>query len=241
MAWIDRLDDRDVSVIVSELLIATADSTDPLVDGSVGEVLATLRRKLGMDVVFVSEFVDGRRVFRFVDHSGPEAVIRPGDSNPVEESFCQRVVDGRLPGLIHDVAQLPPDADLPPTSLRLGGHLSTPIVLKTGEAYGTLCCFSARPSPQLRAQALAEGVDLQGSGGRTAARSVGRGGRRRQLRAAPVPDIGSRPQSAGGSPNPSRRVSSTLRATSLAHSFSVSRSCARSCGEGLALKQHSVP
>jgi GAF domain-containing protein len=154
MAWIDRLDDRDVSVIVSELLIATADSTDPLVDGSVGEVLATLRRKLGMDVVFVSEFVDGRRVFRFVDHSGPEAVIRPGDSNPVEESFCQRVVDGRLPGLIHDVAQLPPDADLPPTSLRLGGHLSTPIVLKTGEAYGTLCCFSARPSPQLRDQDL---------------------------------------------------------------------------------------
>lgn len=154
MAWIDRLDDRDVSVIVSELLIATADSTDPLVDGSVGEVLATLRRKLGMDVVFVSEFVDGRRVFRFVDHRGPEAVIRPGDSNPVEESFCQRVVDGRLPGLIHDVAQLPPDADLPPTPLRLGGHLSTPIVLKTGETYGTLCCFSARPSPQLRAQDL---------------------------------------------------------------------------------------
>lgn len=154
MAWMDRLSDRDLSVIVSELLVATADGADPLVDGAVGEVLATLRRKLDMDVVFVSEFVDGRRVFRYVDHSGHEPVIRPGDSNPVEESFCLRVVDGRLPGLIHDVARLPAGTDVPATPIRLGGHLSTPVVLKTGETYGTLCCFSARPSPHLRAQDL---------------------------------------------------------------------------------------
>ncbi len=154
MTWLDRLDERNLSVVVSELLVATADSADPLVDGSVGEVLAMLRRKLGMDVVFVSEFVDGRRVFRFVDHSGPEAVIRPGDGNPVEESFCIRVVDGRLPGLIHDVAQLPAGTDVPPTPVQVGGHLSTPIVLKTGETYGTLCCFSAQPRPELRAHDL---------------------------------------------------------------------------------------
>ena len=146
----DRLTDRELRVIVSELLVATADGGDPMLDQAIAEVLATLRRKLGLDVVFVSEFIDGRRMFRYVDHSGPETVIRPGQSNPLEESYCQRVVDGRLPELIRDTAALPPGTDLPRAPVPVGAHLSTPIVLKGGETYGTLCCFSARPRPELR-------------------------------------------------------------------------------------------
>ena len=150
MSYLDRFTERDLSVVVSELLVATADASDPLLDETIGDVLATLRRKLGLDVVFVSEFVDGRRVFRFVDHSGPETVIRPGESNPLEETFCLRVVDGRLPGLVHDVGALPADTDLPKTPVRVGAHLSTPILLKNGATYGTLCCFSAKANPDLR-------------------------------------------------------------------------------------------
>lgn len=140
----------DVSVVISELLIATADSSDALIDGSVNEVLRLLRERLKLDVVFVSEFVDGRRVFRFVDRSGHSPVIRPGASNPLEETFCQRVVDGRLPGLITDASALPPTADVPPLPFSIGAHLSTPIVLTDGRTYGTLCCFSMAPNPSLR-------------------------------------------------------------------------------------------
>lgn len=154
MSWLDRLREQDLDIAVSELLVATADETHPLIDDAVGEVLPVLRQKLGMDVVFVSEFVDGERVFRYVDRSQHETVIRPGQSNPIEESVCLRVVDGRLPELIPDMAELPKDSDVPPLPFRIGAHLSTPVVLAGGETYGTLCCFSTRPKPELQAHDL---------------------------------------------------------------------------------------
>jgi hypothetical protein len=149
MSIFERFGSDDISVIVSELLIATAESADPLLDSSIHEVLGALRFRMKMDVVFVSEFVNGKRVFRFVDTRGKGPELRPGDSNPLEETFCQRIVDGRLPSLIKNVAALPAGA-VPPLPFRLGAHLSTPIMLSDGSAYGTLCCFSEAPNLELQ-------------------------------------------------------------------------------------------
>ncbi len=148
-----RFGSRDVEVVISDLLVATAESSDALLDDSVSQVLRMLRQSMGMDVVFVSEFVDGRRVFRFVDADGT-APLRPGESSPLEESYCQRVVDGRLPELVPDIAKLRDGAALPASPLRVGAHLSTPIVMNNGETYGTLCCFSAAPNDALRLRDL---------------------------------------------------------------------------------------
>jgi len=144
----------DLTVSVSELMIATADGGDEALDQAVPEVLRLLRQRLGMDVVFVSEFVDGQRVFRFVDRSPDAPPLAVGDGNPLEESFCQRIVDGRLPEAIPDVSALPPSLGLPPIPFTVGAHLSTPIVLSDGSVYGTLCCFSRRPDDDLRQQDL---------------------------------------------------------------------------------------
>lgn len=143
----DGFDPDDLSVKVSELLVATADGSDALIDSGVQEVLALLRERLKMDVVFVSEFVDGQRVFRYVDTPPGRPVIQAGASDPLEASWCQRVIDGRLPELVPDVAALPAHAraDLPMPPFDIGTHLSTPILLKDGEVYGTLCCFSFSP------------------------------------------------------------------------------------------------
>jgi len=136
-------------VRVSELLVATSDQCDELIDDAVPEVLRLLREHLKMDVVFVSEFVDGQRVFRRVEAAPGARVIEPGMSSPLESSFCQRVLDGRLPRLIHDVAALPQAKELPKPPFPIGAHLSTPIVLNDGRVYGTLCSFSFAPNPQL--------------------------------------------------------------------------------------------
>jgi len=144
---------EDLSVTISELLVATADSSDPLLDDSVSRVLAALRERLGMDVVFVSEFVDGRRMFRFVEAGRGAPAVRAGDSNPLEESVCQRIVDQRLPELIGDLGALPA-ADLPALPFAVGAHLSTPIVLDSGRTYGTLCCFSVAPNLSMRDEDL---------------------------------------------------------------------------------------
>ena len=136
----------DLSVKVSELLIATADDSDELIDKAVLEVLRLLRDHMKMDVAFVSEFTGGQRVLRQVATTPENAVVAVGDSAPLEETWCQRVVDGRLPPFIPDVAKDPAAASLEKKlPFRIGTFISTPIVLHGGEVYGTLCCFSFSP------------------------------------------------------------------------------------------------
>ena len=100
----------DLTVKVSELLVATADESDELVDRSVSKVLQMLRERMQMDVVFVSEFTNGQRVMRQVAAPADQPVVKVGDTAPLEESWCQRVVDGRLPRFIPDASALPASA-----------------------------------------------------------------------------------------------------------------------------------
>jgi hypothetical protein len=95
----------DIEVQVSELLVATADQSDAELDQSIGEVLKLLRERMGMDVVFVSEFVDGQRVFRKVSQAPGVDLLAEGQGEPLEQSWCKRVVDGRLPQYIADTRQ----------------------------------------------------------------------------------------------------------------------------------------
>ena len=71
------------------------------------------------------------------------------------KSYCQRVVDGRLPELINDATQLPAALELPVTrELPVGAHLSVPIRFSDGGVYGTFCCFSTRPDGSLNERDL---------------------------------------------------------------------------------------
>ena len=135
---------------MSELLVATAESSDELIDQNVKEVLHGLREHLKMDVIFVSEIYNGQRMFKHVDHHPDKALIKTGGGSSLEQSFCQCVLDGRLPPLVHDAAEHIASAKLPATPFRVGAHLSTPIILADGQIYGTLCCFSTEPDPTLR-------------------------------------------------------------------------------------------
>lgn len=148
MEHLEPIKEDELSVTISELLVATADSSDPLLDDSVAELLHAMRQRMEMDVVFVSEFVDGQRMFRFVDAAPGAPAIRAGESSPAEESVCRLVVEGRVPELVHDMSAMPRD-QLPPLPFRIGAHLSTPIVLTGARVYGTLCCFSSAPRPEL--------------------------------------------------------------------------------------------
>lgn len=131
---------------ISELLVATADGSDELIDASVHQVLRLLRQRMKMDVVFVSEFTDGKRVFRQVDTTSDNAVIAAGGYDPLENSWCQRMVDGRLPEYIPDATKHPASASLEKLlPFRIGTYISKPIVLKSGGIYGTLCSFSFSP------------------------------------------------------------------------------------------------
>ena len=113
--------------------------------------LRSVREHLDMEVAFVSRFEGGRRHFRAIDSGfGDFDPIHVGDSDPLEDSYCQRVVDGRLPELIPDAADLDEARRLPATQLLpVGAHLSVPIQLADGSVYGTFCCFSRHPDRSL--------------------------------------------------------------------------------------------
>jgi EAL domain-containing protein (putative c-di-GMP-specific phosphodiesterase class I) len=109
---------------------------------SVNKFLRAVRRHLGMDVAFVSQFRSSDRVMRNVDAQGPSP-IQAGDAIPLKEGYCQHVVEGRLPELIPDTARVPAALAIPATAaIPIGAHLSVPIKLADGSCYGTFCCFS---------------------------------------------------------------------------------------------------
>lgn len=118
-------------------------------------LLNAIRQHLGMDVAFIAEFTEGKRVFRHVDPPTPENPVQPGAGDPLEDSYCQRVVDGRLPELLRDTSQNPVAAAMPVThAVPVGAHISVPIRLADGSVYGTFCCFSFVPDPDLRERDL---------------------------------------------------------------------------------------
>lgn len=70
----------------------------------VERALATVRSHLGMEAAYLSEFVDGRSVFRAVDAPGFEALCHVGASMSLQDVYCQHILDGRLPELMPDTA-----------------------------------------------------------------------------------------------------------------------------------------
>jgi len=127
-----------------------ADTPSWAVPALLVQVLGRIRRQLGMELAFISEFTGGRRVFRYVESGASELQILPGDSDPLDDSFCLRVADGRLPQLMTDASRNAEALTLPVTlALPVGAHLSVPIRLTSGRIFGTICCFSRRPDEAL--------------------------------------------------------------------------------------------
>lgn len=131
----------------TELRVATGARDGQRVEPGMRRLLQLIRDELRMDVAFVSEFVNGQRVLRYVDAGpGGEAVV-PGLSHPMEHTLCQRVIDGRLPNLVPDLSALRKTMTLPVFPIPIGAHLSVPVQRHDGRIYGTLCCFSFDPDP----------------------------------------------------------------------------------------------
>ncbi|SCK45742.1 hypothetical protein VAR608DRAFT_4472 [Variovorax sp. HW608] len=119
-----------LEVKVSDLLIATPDYCDPLIDPGVHQVLKLLREQQGMDAAFACEVVDGQRVA----HRSPtlRAQFIDEQAEPLEMAFCRQVLNARVPA---------------------GCYLSAPVVVNGG-VYGTLYSFSFNPDPAIEARDL---------------------------------------------------------------------------------------
>ncbi|WEK05585.1 MAG: EAL domain-containing protein [Candidatus Devosia phytovorans] len=122
----------------------------PQVTESIDRVLTAIRSHLRMDVAFITEFLGSSRIFRSVDFTSPAGDVEAGNVVPIASGYCQHVTAGRLPELIADTSTVPLAQTIPETrQLPIGAHLSVPIRVDHGKIFGTFCCFSHRPMPEL--------------------------------------------------------------------------------------------
>ncbi|SFJ89584.1 EAL domain-containing protein [Methylophaga sulfidovorans] len=119
-------------------------------------ILSVIRNHLEMDVAFISEFTDELRKIEVIDSVDPDIPLKAGHADPTELTYCQKIVEGELDGIIADTSDNPITKAMPITQeLNIGSYLGVPIVLNDGEVYGTFCCFSHTSDATLSERDLA--------------------------------------------------------------------------------------
>ncbi len=121
-------------------------ATAPLVQRAID----LARRLTGMDLAYVAELAHGKQVIRATRGDTDAVHVHVGDVLDLELTYCQRVVDGRLPALVPDTAADPITSRLAVTAAAgMGAYAGVPLRLPDGTLYGTLCCLAATPRPDL--------------------------------------------------------------------------------------------
>jgi EAL domain-containing protein (putative c-di-GMP-specific phosphodiesterase class I) len=117
---------------------------------SIERMLELTRRHLGMDLMFVGEFVNGQRVMRNVDADDPFLRGLAGVSEPKDSTYCGLIAEGRIPQVVADASCHDLTRQMEVTE-RLGvrSHIGVPITMSDGEVFGTLCCFAHEPDREL--------------------------------------------------------------------------------------------
>lgn len=123
---------------------------------AVERLLAATREHLGMDVVFVSEFTDDRRLFRFAHGDLERFAIVIGEGDPLEETFCQLMMAGTIAAQVPDTRAEPATRQMPITERRgIGCYVGVPVRFSDGRVYGTLCCLNTDPTSDASQRDLA--------------------------------------------------------------------------------------
>jgi EAL domain-containing protein (putative c-di-GMP-specific phosphodiesterase class I) len=136
-------------------LVAFANDVAHEPSSTLKRTLQAIRIHLGMQVAFVSEFTGDRIVLRELDAPGLGARIKVGDSYSLDQVYCGHILAGRLPELIPDTSLEPFAMALPITAAaHIGSHISVPIRLPNGRAYGMFCCAGFEANRSLNSRDL---------------------------------------------------------------------------------------
>lgn len=113
-------------------------------------LLGFLRRRLGLETAWLSSFDDGMEVIRVLD-GDPEALgVSLGRQVVLSESYCVRVIDGRLPAVIDDTSANQTTSALSITrDWNLGAYVGVPVLGPGGATVGMVCAVSQKAKPDL--------------------------------------------------------------------------------------------
>jgi GAF domain-containing protein len=117
---------------------------------TVERVLAAAKETLGMDVAFVAEFDEERLVFHAFGGDAESFGWEEGASVPLEDTYCRRLVEGRLPSVVPDTRGDERVKGLGMTrEAGIGAYVGVPLRFSDDRLYGTLAALSHCPDPSL--------------------------------------------------------------------------------------------
>lgn len=125
-------------------------------DPAIERILETVRGHLGVEIAFVSRYVeDGQRELTHVS-TDLDLPIGAGFREPREDSYCWHILQGNLPELIQDPADHPLTQQLGITDfLPVGCHVNTPLRLADGTVWGSFCALGRKPDRSMNPRDLA--------------------------------------------------------------------------------------
>jgi GAF domain-containing protein len=107
--------------------------------------LAMLCRELDMDSALVSEITGGREIVRWASGAGDYASV----AADLNETICQRLLDGRIGALVRDTAAEPSLVTLPAVRDGLiAAYVGVPFTTADARLY-VLCCLAQERRPDL--------------------------------------------------------------------------------------------
>ncbi len=116
----------------------------------IANALNLARERLDMEIAWLAEFDGPRKVLRVVEGDTAGWDLQDDSWLPAAESYCARMLDGRIPNAIADTAAEPGVCDLPVTeNLRIGAYIGVPLILHDGELRGAFCCLKHTPVREL--------------------------------------------------------------------------------------------
>lgn len=116
----------------------------------IGELLHTARKSLGLSMAFLSRMDGTTQHLEVVDSSVP-LIMKDGTTQVQETSFCQAILDKRLPEVIPDVRKFPDAMKLPAARFpRIRSYVSVPVRLSDGTLYGTFCAAGLTADRELQ-------------------------------------------------------------------------------------------
>ncbi|GAA4964203.1 EAL domain-containing protein [Kineococcus glutinatus] len=123
-----------------------ADDEDPM--RAVDRILEVARTHLSMDLAIASRIGDGVQRYDRMAGDADRFGVVVGMAVPLENTYCQAMLDGRISGLV-------PDAGADPFASRqnrrlglpIGSYCGVPLRTPSGELYGSLCTLSTEAEP----------------------------------------------------------------------------------------------
>jgi signal transduction histidine kinase len=117
---------------------------------TIESALDAAREGLEMEIAYLAEFTDDEQIFHVLRGDVDTFHLEQGAGMPLEDTYCQRMVEGRIGNVVNDAHDDPQVASLELTTRsNVGTYVGVPVRFSDGRLYGTFCCLSHAADPTI--------------------------------------------------------------------------------------------